>query len=356
MNQLNVTSDLSVQLSEAKWCFATRRVSPGSVASMSEDFERVEHGDLILGRVMVIGQHRGIQLASGRRSELFAGDLVVMPCAARYAPDQFEGIAVIDPEGADMLAGGGCLGKMRARNERIKSPTRVLPLGRLLDRSGDAVNVSQFALPKADKPSRIPVLAVFGTAMNSGKTLATARLSFGFKQAGLRVAALKVTGTGSFGDYNEYQDTGANYVADFTDAGMATTYMVPLNRIKEGMESLLVEAESKQCDVAVVEVADGIFQRETRGLLADPEFLDRVAGIVFACGDAVAAHGGVLELRRLGCTPVALTGMLSCSPMAVAEAQAATGISVLSKDELADPVEAMGLLRALGQTESLEYV
>lgn len=67
--------------------------------------------------------------------------------------------------------------------------------------------------------------------------------------------------------------------------------------------------------------------------------------MVFACGDAVAAAGGVQELRRLGYEPEALTGMLSCSPMASAEAQAATGVRVMTKAELSDPGEAMAILR-----------
>jgi len=246
-----------------------------------------------------------------------------------------------------MLAGGGCLGKVRARNERVKAPTRVLPLGRLTNQSGKAVNVADFALPAATRPSNIPVIAVFGTAMNSGKTLATARLGYGLRQTGLRVATIKATGTGSFGDFNEYEDTGVSYIADFTDAGMATTYMLPLPRIKDGIERLLADAEAHHCDVVVMEVADGLFQRETAALLADAEFRDRVQGIVFACGDAVAAAGGVAELNRLGWEPQALTGMVSCSPMASSEAQAVTGVRVMTKTELSDPAEAVALMRAM---------
>lgn len=351
-----IVNDPATLLAEAKWAFATRRVEPQAIVSMTDDFENTEHGDLILGRVMEIGKHKGIQLISGRRSELFPGDLVVLPCAARYAPDQFEGTAEIDPAGADMLAGGGCLGKVRARNERVRPPTRVLPLGRLANAEGKAVNLADFALPRATRPSRIPVIAVLGTAMNSGKTLATARLGYGLRQAGLRVATLKATGTGSFGDFNEYEDTGVSYVGDFTDAGMATTYMLPLARIKDGIERLLADAEAHQCDVAVMEVADGLFQRETAALIADCDFRRRIHGIVFACGDAVAASGGVMELRRIGCEPSALTGMLSCSPMAGSEAQAATGVRVMTKDELSDPVDAMGLMREMANARAPQEV
>jgi len=89
-----------------------------------------------------------------------------------------------------------------------------------------------------------------------------------------------------------------------------------------------------------MEIADGLYQRETGALVADPWFKGRMAGLIFACGDAVAASGGVAELARHGLRPDALTGILSCSPMAVAEAQTATGVTVLRKSDLADPAEA----------------
>ncbi|MBE0414723.1 hypothetical protein [Yoonia sp.] len=335
-------------LSDAKWTFSTRRVDRALVAGMNTDFAAARAGDLILAQVATLGQHRRVQLSSGRPSFIYPGDMVVLACGARYAPDQFEGLAEIDPDGADLLAGGGCIGRMTARNQRVKSATRLLPMGRLLDAAGVPVNLARFALPASDRADDIPVIFVIGTAMNSGKTLATAQLALGLRRAGYRVAALKGTGTGAFGDFNEYADTGAHVVADFTDAGMVTTYQEPLARVKAGLNCLLGHAAEQGCDIAVMEIADGLFQRETGALVADPWFRARLSGLVFACGDAVAAAGGVAELARHGLRPDVLTGILSCSPMAVAEAVTATGVMVLRKDDLADPAEAnVFALRAL---------
>lgn len=240
------------------------------------------------------------------------------------------------------------MGRMVARNERIKPATRLLPMGRLLDGAGRTVNLDRFALPPTERAGEIPVIMVLGTAMNSGKTTATAQLALGLRRAGYRVAALKGTGTGAFGDYNEYSDTGAHWVADFTDAGMVTTYREPLDRVKHGLNLLLGHAAEQGCQIAVMEIADGLFQLETGALVADPWLRDRMSGMVFACGDAVAAAGGVAELARHGIRPDALTGILSCSPMAAAEAVAATGVPVLRKNDLSDPAEANGFaLRAL---------
>ncbi|NCO21248.1 MAG: dethiobiotin synthase [Rhodobacterales bacterium] len=346
-----MTQDVLAPLTTAKWTFATRRVDHGLIGGMDTAFAAARPGDLILAQVESLGQHQRVQLSSGRPSYIYPGDMIVLACGARYAPDQFEGLAEIDPDGADLLAGGGCIGRMVARNERIKNATRLLPVGRLLDDAGEPVNLDRFALPPTDRTNDIPVVFVLGTAMNSGKTLATAQLALGLRRAGYKVAALKGTGTGAFGDFNEYSDTGAHWVADFTDAGMVTTYREPLARVKDGLNLLLGHAAERGCDIAVMEIADGLFQRETGALVADPWLRDRLSGLVFACGDAVAAAGGVAELARHGLRPDALTGILSCSPMAAAEAMSATGVPVLRKGDLADPAEAnVFALRAFAGT------
>lgn len=133
-------------------------------------------------------------------------------------------------------------------------------MGRLLDAAGVPVNLAQFSLPRSDRFNDIPVIFVLGTAMNSGKTLATAQLALGLRRAGYKVAALKGTGTGAFGDYNEYADTGVHLVADFTDAGMVTTYREPMERVKNGLNCLLGHAAEQGCDIVVMEIADGLFQ------------------------------------------------------------------------------------------------
>lgn len=345
-----MTQSIAPVPAHAKWAFSTRRVTRSDIRGMDRNFADAEPGDLILARVDKINQHRRVQLTSGRPSDLFPGDMIVAACGARYAPDQFEGVAEIDPDGADLLAGGGCIGQMRARNERIKPATRLIPVGRLLGPTGRPVNLAQYALP-AQSPSPFPpVIAVLGTAMNSGKTLATARLALGLRSAGWRVGAVKATGTGAFGDFNEYTDTGAHFVADFTDAGMVTTYLEPLERIKTGITTLLGSAGQAGCDIVVMEVADGLFQKETAALLGDSWFRDRISGLVFACGDPIAAAGGVAVLGEYGLKPDALTGIVSCSPMATSEAEAATGIRVMRKDDLSDPAEATVLAARAGIT------
>jgi len=57
-------------------------------------------------------------------------------------------------------------------------------------------------LPDALGKAGLPVVVVLGAAMNSGKTTAAVALTHALTLASWKVAAVKGTGTGSFGDYN----------------------------------------------------------------------------------------------------------------------------------------------------------
>ncbi len=342
---MTIHSPLAFQIADrAKWAFATRRAHRGDAAGLDHDLAAARAGDLVLGRVERIGSHKSIQLSEGRPSALYEGDLVVLACGARYAADQFEGVAELQAEGADMLAGGGILGRMRAANGRMAAPTRVTPLGLLADRDGAAINLDRYALSPAQRPAGLTALCVVGASMNSGKTDATASLSHGLVRAGLRVAAIKATGTGAFGDINAYRDAGAQVALDFSDAGMASTYREPHARIAAALDTLLAAAARAGADVAVVELADGVLQSETDALLADPATRGAFAGFLYAAPDALAAVGGAAVLGRHGIVPVCLTGLIARAPLLAAEAAAATGLATLSREALRDPAEAIALL------------
>ena len=331
----------------AKWAFTTRRVSRHEAVGILADVEKAVSGDLVLCRIAEIGQHKKIQLAEGRLSETYPGDHVVLTCGDRYAPDQFEAVAEIDPNGADLVAGGGLVGRMQAAHGTMAPPTRVRPIGLLTDIDGEIINIARYALPERSAPIDLPVFGVVGASMNAGKTTAAASLAHGLGRAGHRVAAIKATGTGAFGDVNAFLDAGATVVVDFTDVGMASTYRQPLDRIERGFASLIGHASENGAEVAVVEIADGVFQQETAELLRSSLIRNVLSGVLFAAADALGAAGGVAVLRQMGIEPFAVSGKVSISPLAIAEAQAATGVPILSREQLRDPEWINGLVRPL---------
>ena len=337
----------------AKWAFTTRRVRPVDAVCVTDDFGAAKPGDLILARVEKIGSHKRIQLASGRHSELYVGDHVVVACGARYAPDQFEGLAEISPDGADLLAGGGVAGSMRKANARMKNPTRLMPIGMVSCEGGHVLNIDDYALPYLDDPHDMTVIAGVGASMNAGKTTAVAALAHGLRRSGYKVAALKVTGTGAFGDYNAYLDAGAHFVADFVDAGMASTYLEPIPRIVGGINTLLTQAAAEGCDVAIVEFADGIFQKETAALLGRHDVRGMIDGVMFAAPCAASAVGGSDVLRSMALEPTIVTGRICASPLAAEEATAEASITVTSREALCDPASAGALLAAIRRKRGL---
>jgi hypothetical protein len=341
------TRMLQNTLQSAKWAFSTRRVQRTDASQLSHDLAQAVSGDLVLGRVLVVGAHPRLQLKDGRPSDLYEGDLIVVACGARYASDQFEGIAVLSDEGADLLAGGGCLGQMRQRHAKMKMPTRVQVIGLLQDADGHTLNLARYAAPLTTPSGALTVIGVVGASMNAGKTSAVASLVHGLEGAGYRTAAIKVTGTGAFGDWNAYEDAGASFVTDFTDAGMVSTYLQPIDRLQQALQHLLGAAEQAACEVAVVEFADGVLQRETAALLERSQVREQFAGFLYATPDALAAVGGQLSLERVGIRPAALTGLISASPLNALEAQAATRLPVLAREALRDPAQAASLLHSM---------
>lgn len=317
----------------AKWTFTTRRVKRADIHGLSTVFAAAVAGDLLLARVARLGQHKKLQLASGRYSESHLDDVAVLCVGDRYAPDQFEGYADIDQAGCDLVAGGGVAGRVVHAHEQMSAPTRLEPLGLLTNTYGDVVNIASYALPRRPVPADITVIGVFGTSMNSGKTTTAASLAHGLMKAGLRVAGIKATGTGAFGDFNAFRDAGVP-ISDFTDAGMPTTYRMPPDRIEAGFEALVGAAAANGAEVAVVEFADGIFQRETQAILADSPIRERLDGVVFASADAAGAVGAVSILRQLGHAPLFLSGLLSRSPLASREAADVTDLPVLTRQQL----------------------
>lgn len=336
------------RIERAKRAFTTRRIRfPQGVRLLREGCPQA--GDLVLARVEALGQHQRLESPEGRRAQLYVGDEIVVAFGRRYAPDQFEAVVPDDLGPCDLIAGGGVAGKVLSRHARVKRATRIHPIGLIADRQGRRINLADAALPPRQLGARpIQVIAVAGTSMNAGKTTAAAGLIHGLCRAGLKVAATKVTGTGSGGDVWSMVDAGACQVLDFTDMGHASTAGLPLERIEAVAACLIEHSASCTPDVIVVEVADGVLQRETAALLASPQFRNQIDGVMFAAGDALGAVGGRDWLRAHGHNVIGVSGLISASPLASREAEAALGMPILTLDQLRDPVFAPTLCFAAG--------
>ena len=352
----------AVRLSRAKRAFTTRTVHP-LVSPREWTWSLVNGvqpraGDLVLARVAGIGQHAWLERPDGRRAALYLDDEIVVAYGARYAPDAFEGVVPDDLGPCDLLAGGGIAGRCLTCSPKVSRPTQLAPVG-LLATGRQPLNLSDFAACSMDtaEPTTRPLhtVGVVGSSMNAGKTTALAGLVRGLSRAGLRIGALKVTGTGSGGDLWRYHDAGADWVYDFTDAGYATTFQVPVGDLERVAARLVDLVTQRGADVAVIEIADGILQAETAALLTSPVIRLLLDGVLFAAGDALGAQAGTERLRTLGYDVRAVTGRFTASPLAVREA-VANGLGALTPLDLQLPEVAAsiaGLVPAVASREAV---
>jgi hypothetical protein len=335
---MSVTKLDRFRLRSVKRAFSTRRVPPERMQTLITGNLRPAAGDLVLARVDMLGKQSRIELTDGRRAYLFPKDQIVVCYGNRYAPDQYEAVIGGDMSPCDLVAAGGVAGIELSRHQRMIAPTKITPIGLVGDEQGNRLNLRSFGVEAADAVPKIPAILSLGTSMNAGKTVTATSLVRGLKQFGYSVAALKITGTGSGGDMWIVQDAGADVALDFGDAGFATTYLAPIDDIERGAFRLLNHAASLGCDIAVIEIADGLQQLETSQLIRSEAIRQVAIGTVFASYDAMGAKNGVDLLHHADHAVLALSGRLGRSPLGVREAETATGIRVYSPWELQEGV------------------
>jgi len=323
------------RVKKAKAAYNVRNIPLDTVRYLMRGDLQPENGDLVLARVTAIGQHQRIELGNGRRAGLHVGDEIIVCYGARYAPDQFEAYVPGSLEACHLVAAGGIAAKSINRHSRMKPATEILPLGLLADERGARINISAWAIkPGTGKRQRALTVAVAGTSMNAGKTTTAAGIIHTLKNHGLNVAAAKVTGTGAGGDRWKMIDAGADIVLDFTDAGLASTFGITQQQLESTFRCLLDNLSATQPDVIVLEVADGLYQRETAALLASDIFKTSVDELIFAAGEALGAKKGVNILRRQGYAVFAVSGAINASPLSMREAENVLDLPLLQPKDV----------------------
>ncbi|HYC76359.1 MAG TPA: hypothetical protein VEI02_01920 [Planctomycetota bacterium] len=281
-----------------------------------------EVGDVALCRVVRLGQHHSIEHGSGRIHMAFDGTQFLGAFGNRYAPDYFE--ALVPTSGVtkcDLIARSGLLGKVKGKNSAIIDPTRVEVVGFATDRDGRIVNTRNFpAITEEPNPAdlaKVKLVLVVGASMNAGKSTAAKACVYSLAARGEKVAAGKATGTASLKDILLMEDAGAEVVSDFTALGYPTTYLVS----REEAETIFRRLFGHLAHVAkggyvVMEVADGILQRETRMILESPFVRRHIHRLVLCCGDPLAVAGGIQILDRdLGLKTHAISGRVASSDL-----------------------------------------
>lgn len=324
---------------------------------LSGDSIKPQAGDVVIARVTEIGKHARLESPVSRRQLLFPGQEIMVAYGNRYAPDQFLAYVPESLEPCSLIAGGGIAGAVKEMHASIDAATAIEPIGLLADEQG-VVNLSRFAPLSVDAPSvavvnavgsaRPRVIAVLGTSMNSGKSTTLGCLVNGLTNAGLNVAAGKATGTGAGNDPNLFHDGGATRVVDFTDFGYPTTFLLDYETVRGLLSSMIQElsaaVDGTAPDVVVIEIADGVYQGETSRLLADPIYASLVDATIFAAADALGAVAGLDVLQRAKVNVAAVSGLVTASPLASAEAQSVLPVQLINTYDLCNAEVAQGII------------
>jgi hypothetical protein len=278
-----------------------------------------EEGVLIAIRVLNNKtRYNQLELTSGRMATVNQGDIVVGALGHRKAllgysghlPEELEVGATIQ-----ILNIGGVLGICDSANPDVGAPFDCEVLGAVLhfpylgERIGVPARVGARELDiNASLDSRgVPVIALAGTCMDSGKTAAACAIVSRLRHRGLKIAACKATGVSLRRDILAMEDAGAADSMIFSDLGIVTTTPDNGPALTRALLSSLAEL---QPDVIVLELGDGLLGAYgVEAILADDAIRDAFTAVILCANDPVAAWGGARILReQFDIDPAVVTG------------------------------------------------
>ncbi len=278
-----------------------------------------EEGVLIAVRVLNNKtRYNQLELTSGRMATVNQGDIVVGALGHRKALLGYSGHL---PEALEVgstiqiLNIGGVLGMCDSANPDVGAPFDCEVLGTVLHFPylGERIGVpARVGAKELDKNAQldtkgVPVIALAGTCMDSGKTAAACAIVSRLRHRGLKVAACKATGVSLRRDILAMEDAGAAHSMIFSDLGVVTT--TPENG-PALTRTLLSSLAGFQPDVIVIELGDGLLGAYgVEAILADEDIRDSFTAVILCANDPVAAWGGARILReQFDIEPALVTG------------------------------------------------
>ncbi|MDJ0748748.1 MAG: hypothetical protein QNJ11_04655 [Woeseiaceae bacterium] len=306
-----------------------------------------EEGVLVAAKVLNNkSRYNQLELTSGRLATVNQGDVIVGALGHRKALRGYSGHLPESLQPGDtiqILNIGGVLGVCDSANPDVGAPFDCVVLGTVLsfpylgERIGVPARAGYSALD--DEPpidtADVPVVALAGTCMDSGKTAAACAIVGRLRHLGFRVSACKATGVSLRRDVLAMEDAGASDTMIFSDFGIVTTTE------KNGRQltrALLTGLADKKPDVIVLELGDGLLGAYGVGaILSDAEIRDALTAVILCANDPVSAWGGVELLRReFGIEPAIVTGPATDNDVGVQQIDERTSLPAINA--LSNPV------------------
>lgn len=243
-----------------------------------------------------------LELTSGRMAQVKRGDVIVGALGHRNALFGYSGHLPTELKPGDelqVLNIGGVLGICDSVNANFGQPFNAKVLGSVLhfpylgERIGMPTRAGAEKLtdgPELDTQG-VPVVALSGTCMDSGKTAAACAIVSRLRHLGFTVDAFKATGVSLRRDILAMEDAGARNTSIFTDYGVVTTTAENGPAVTRTMLNQLC---AERPDVVVFELGDGLLGTYgVDAILKDEAIAASLSCMVLCANDPVGATGGV---------------------------------------------------------------
>jgi hypothetical protein len=267
-----------------------------------------EEGVLVAARVLNNkSRYNQLELTSGRMATVNQGDVIVGALGHRKALRGYSGHLPTSLKRGDIiqiLNIGGVLGLCDSANPDVGPPFDCEVLGTVLSFPylGERIGVpARAGLESLGEDTvldtqGVPVVALAGTCMDSGKTAAACAIVGRLRHLGFHVAACKATGVSLRRDVLAMEDAGASETMIFSDFGIVTTTAANGPELTRALLSRLAKHKP---DVIVLELGDGLLGAYGVGaILSDPAIREALTSVVLCANDPVSAWGGTELLRK----------------------------------------------------------
>ncbi len=295
---------------------ATFRAGIGRDVYLTDEIV-AEEGYVLAGRILNDKTvYNELENSQGRMVPLKSGDCVAGVLGHRNALHGYEGRLPAEARPGDrihLLNLGGVLGVCTSFNPDVGPPFEVEVMGAVLHfpylekRVGVPAHIGLQAIADNQKMGKIPpIVAVVGTCMNAGKTVAACEVIHGLVKKGMKVSAAKVTGVALRRDVLRMIDYGAGEALSFADAGVVATGPETATAVTRRLIGSLSRSKP---DVVVLEFGDGIFgDYGVQTVLNDSEIRQWLRCVVLCANDPAGAWGACRFLKQNGIETQVVSG------------------------------------------------
>lgn len=203
-----------------------------------------------------------IECSTGEFVVYKKGDIVVGALGERQALRGYSGIIPRSIKVGDILHilnMGGIIGLCQSPHPDFGPAMRVEVLGAVMVPEEDHLKhacIQDFAIEwEYELKHSVPMIAVTGTCMNVGKTMAAAQIVKELTKKGYKVAAAKLTGASLMRDVRAMMDQGAIACTHFSEAGLVSTTGKNILPMAKG---LIKHLNKQNPDLIILEFGDGI--------------------------------------------------------------------------------------------------